>query len=56
MYYQVQLWLGNNSLKATDWGWNLINDNLFPKRMDTDPAPQSLMKIIKCMLIFSKHK
>ena len=48
VYYQVQLWLGNNNLKATDWGWNLINGKLVPKRMDTDPAPQSLMKIMKC--------
>ena len=32
VYYQVQVWLGNETLKTTDWGWELINDNLFPQK------------------------
>ena len=48
VYYQVQVWLGNETIQATDWGWELINGNLYPKKMDTPPAPEALMKIIKC--------
>ena len=48
VYYQVQVWLKNETLKATDWGWELINGNLYPIKMDTPPAPAALMKIIKC--------
>ena len=46
VYYQVQVWLGNESPKATDWGWELNNGNLYPKKMDTPPAPEALMKRI----------
>ena len=49
VYYQVQVWLGNESLhKATDWGWKLVKGNLYPKKMDKLPAPEALMKIMKC--------
>ena len=48
VYYQVQVWLGNKNLDPKDWGWELIDGNLFPRKMDTPPAPQALMKIIKC--------
>ena len=48
VYYQVQVWLENETLKATDWGWELINGNLYPIKIDTPPAPAALMKIIKC--------
>ena len=48
VYYQVQVWLGNESLHATDWGWELINGHLFPMKMDNAPAPESLLKIMKC--------
>ena len=48
VYYQVQVWLGNKTLQPTDWGWELINGHLFPRKMDNAPAPQSLLKIIKC--------
>ena len=48
-YYQVQVWLGNETLhKATDWGWELVKGNLHPKKMDKLPAPEALMKIMKC--------
>ena len=48
VYYQVQVWLGNNSLNPEDWGWELHNGNLYPTKMDNPPAPQALMKILKC--------
>ena len=34
--------------KATDWGWKLVKGNLYPKKMDKLPAPEALMKIMKC--------
>ena len=49
VYYQVQVWLGNASLhEATDWGWQLVNGNLHPIKMDKPPAPDALMKIMRC--------
>ena len=48
VYYQVQVWLGNENIQPTDWGWYLIDGYLFPKKMDNEPAPKSLMKVIKC--------
>ena len=47
VYYQVQVWLGNENIHATDWGWILREDRLLPKIMDYEPALKSLSKIIK---------
>ena len=48
VYYQVQVWFGNENIHATDWGWILREDRLLPKIMDNEPAPKSLLKMIKC--------
>ena len=49
VYKTVQDWLGNEALhKATEWGWELVKGNLHPKKMDKPPAPEALMKIMKC--------
>ena len=48
VYHQVQVWLGNENLKPIDWGWKEVNGQLYPITMDNAPAPDSLMKIIKC--------
>ena len=48
VYYQVQVQLENETLQITYWGWELINGNLYPIKIDTPPAPAALMKIIKC--------
>ena len=48
VYSQVQVWLENETLQATDWGWELMNDNLHPIKVDTPPAPEDLMEMIKC--------
>jgi len=37
VYYQVQVWLENETLQVTDWGWELMNGNLHPIKMDTPP-------------------
>ena len=48
VYHQVQVWLGNENLQATNWGWKLVNGQLYPKTTDSPPAPKALLKIIKC--------
>ena len=51
VYHQVQTWLGN-ILEPTEWGWVLHKsqnvERLKPIRMQKDPAPASLLKLIKC--------
>ena len=51
VYHQVQAWNGN-VLDPTDWGWlktkTLGIDTLKPVKMQKSPAPESLLKLIKC--------
>ena len=51
VYHQVQTWLGND-LYPTKWGWLLHKgqnvDRLKPVKMRMDPAPASLLKLVKC--------
>ena len=47
MYHKVQALLANENFQATDWGWKLVNSQLYPKTTDIAPAPESLLKIIK---------
>ena len=51
VYLQVQAWLGK-SLDPTMWGWLLHkgqnSDKLKPVKMQRDPAPASLLKLVKC--------
>lgn len=50
-YHQVQTWIGNN-LDPTKWGWLLYKgqhvEHLKPVRMQRDPAPEFLLKLVKC--------
>ena len=45
---QVQNWLGNDKIDAVQWGWELRDIMLVPTLTDLPPAPQDLLKIIKC--------
>lgn len=51
-YFQVQKWLGNNTLLATQWGWNKITANkkdvLLPHFTDDPVIPDILLKSISC--------
>lgn len=48
-YYQAQVWMGSRrDLNPVDWGWQLTDDHFEPKRMDSMPAPDFLLKIIRC--------
>lgn len=48
VFYQVQMWLGNENLKATDWGWTIKNNNLVPVRTTDPPIPKKLLDQISC--------
>ena len=50
VYYQVQLWKGNE-LKPEEWGWKLVDGQLRPKLSDLPPAPDDLLKTIRCNCI-----
>ena len=48
VYLQVQQWMGIYYLKETEWGWMEKDGHLFPVMTDLPPAPQDLMRIIRC--------
>ena len=47
VYLQVQTWLGH-VLKAEQWGWKLVNSRYEAILMDRAPAPESILKVIRC--------
>ena len=49
VHHQVQTWLGNIMLNPLDWGWNVSDDVMYPRRPMTDmtPAPDNLLKMVK---------
>ena len=48
VYHQVQQWMGNQDMDPCDWGWQVIAGKLSPVMSDLKPAPQSLLKVIRC--------
>ena len=48
VFYQVQCWLGNTTLKPTDWGWRVKNNLLIPVGSADKPIPQKLLDQISC--------
>ena len=47
VYYQVQVWLGNN-LQPEQWGWVFKNNKLEPITTLLPPAPDELINTIFC--------
>ena len=47
VYHQVQAWQGRD-LIPEEWAWILVNGKLMPVKMLLPPAPQELLKIIRC--------
>ena len=47
VYYQVQVWLGNQ-LDPEDWGWKLVDNTLEPIQTLLPPAPERLLNTIFC--------
>ena len=48
-YLQVMQWMDRGeSMDQTEWGWQRDVDNLVPVMMDNAPAPEALLKMIRC--------
>ena len=48
-YYQVMVWMGfSANMDATKWGWKIQEDMYTPIMMDTNPAPDILLKMVHC--------
>lgn len=48
VYLQTQIWIGNNTLNPCDWGWENVNGNLQPIKTVLQPAPEELLKVVRC--------
>lgn len=44
----MQIWL-DQTVDPLNWGWELRDDIMLPKMTDLPPAPDDLLKIIKCI-------
>ena len=50
-FYQAKCWMSKNeecSLKAVDWGWQILQGRLFPRTMDCQSAPENILNLIQC--------
>ena len=50
VHLQVALWkaLGNNAWDPEQWGWKLVGTILVPVMTDLAPAPETLLKFVRC--------
>jgi len=49
VYHQTQVWIGKgDNLDPKDWGWHVEDNKLLPIRAILPPAPEKLLRIIKC--------
>ena len=48
VFYQVQLWTGNQELQPCDWGWKETDGTLMPVMTDKPPAPETLLQVVRC--------
>jgi hypothetical protein len=50
VHHQVVVWknLSNDDLDPCQWGWRLVTGSLEPVSTDLPPAPDSVLKMIKC--------
>ncbi len=48
-YLQVQTWKDcSDLLSPVDWGWRVNEGVMYPIKTDLPPAPESILKVIKC--------
>lgn len=50
VHYQVCQWkaLSTSVLNPTEWGWVLQGGSLYPIKSDVPPAPEELLKFMRC--------
>ena len=47
-YHQVQVWKGRDDLDAQNWGWAVKGNRLLAVHTDRPPAPDRLLKVVRC--------
>ena len=48
-YLQVMEWMDmDDGMDPTEWGWDLQGNQLVPLMMENSPAPDPLLKMIRC--------
>jgi len=51
-YLQVMQWMGKNEgMDPTKWGWDVQGDKLVLLMMNKSPAPDTLLKMIRCATV-----
>ena len=49
MFYQICQWMGcSNEMLPVAWGWKISESGLTPIQTDLLPAPEDLLKVIRC--------
>lgn len=50
VHLQVIQWksLMTSTIMPTDWGWKLVNNCYEPIKTDLEPAPENILKFIRC--------
>jgi len=48
VYHQVQVWKGRRDILPENWGWKVVNGKLAAVQTDKPPAPENLLKVIRC--------
>ena len=49
VYCQIQQWKGSgDAISPTEWGWSESNGRLVPVHTGLPPAPQELLRVIRC--------
>lgn len=50
VYYQLQQWKGSvDKLSPQEWGWEESDVGFVPVQTDLGPAPQELLKVVRCV-------
>ena len=48
VYFQIMEWKEKPGMHYGDWGWRRDGEHLTPVMTDQPPAPQSILKIVRC--------
>ena len=47
-HYQVQVWIGSESIDPLSWGWKVQKDKMMPIPTEKATAPLELLRIFRC--------
>ena len=49
VFLQIHEWKGDNALDPLEWGWEHVDNKLYPITTDRALAPDYIMKVVRCM-------